>query len=143
MLQELAVDIMSYTKKHVDLSDLKLRQSKYNWEYICDHKIVFFASEYTKEEQKFNKWFCKYILKNYKINIPYEHMEIISLLHEVGHHIVGDICTEEEYNYLCDACETQEDYRKIPDEREADLFAVNFYNKHRDKINEIYHRFFD
>ena len=63
-------------------------------------------------------------------------MEIFSLFHELGHHIVGELCTSEEYYMLLQdiADDDNYGYRQIPDEKAADEFAINFLREHMDNL---------
>jgi hypothetical protein len=64
-------------------------------------------------------------------------MEIFKLLHEVGHHVNGPICTQGEYYYLTLQAKDNYEYRSIPDEKEADLFAINFMKEHLENLLDL------
>lgn len=131
---EIAKAILGYTKQYVDLSEAKLRASRYDWMYQTNEKRIIFAIEYTEQNKESDKWIIQYLKQTYDIELKYEHMEIFRLLHEVGHHVNGQICTEEEYYYLSEQVTNRYEYRQIPDEKAADLFAVNFIKKHMNNI---------
>ena len=128
--------ILGYVKQHVDLSQLKLKASRYEWCYMTNDKRIVFAIEYPEQYKQSDIWISDYIYDTYGYRVAYENMEIFRLLHEVGHHIEGPICTQEEYYMLKQDADKYE-YRQIPDEKAADLFAVNFMQKHMNNIVEL------
>ena len=135
---ETARTILGYVKQHVDLSKLKLRASMHDWYYAVDEQRLVFAVEYPEQYKQSDVWISDYIYDTYGYRVAYENMEIFRLLHEVGHHIEGEICTQEEYYYLRqEAGRDRYAYRQIPDEKAADLFAVNFMQQHMDNIIEL------
>ena len=136
---ETARTILGYVKQHEDLSGARLRASRYDWMYMTTEQCIVIAVEYTEEEKEFNKWLVQYLNKTYDCNFKYEHMEIFSLLHEVGHHVMGSICTDEEYYMLYSQIGPNDnyEYRQIPDEKLADSFAVGFMEEHLGNILEL------
>lgn len=98
-------------------------------------------------QSKFVKWLNKYLKNEYGLDAN-KHMyrnfnDVFAFLHEVGHLYYFDILKENEknegykeyknekfYNYN----EAWESYRKIPNEKIADEFAVTFMNNNIIKI---------
>jgi hypothetical protein len=135
---ETARTILGYVKQYVDLSTLKLKASMYDWYYSVDEQRVVFAVEYPEQYKQSDIWISDYIYDVYGYRVEYEYMEIFRILHEVGHHISGPICTQEEYYYLRQEAGTDRYvYRQIPDEKAADLFAVEFMQEHLNNILSI------
>jgi Zn-dependent peptidase ImmA (M78 family) len=134
---ETARTILGYVKQYEDLSDAKLKASHFDWKYQTNEKRIIFAVEYTDKQKKFDKWVIEYLKETYDANIKYEHMEIFKLLHEVGHHVNGSICTQGEYYYLTLQAKDNYEYRSIPDEKEADLFAINFMKEHLENLLDL------
>ena len=130
--------ILGYVKQHVDLSQLKLKASRYEWCYMTNDKRIVFAIEYPEQYKQSDIWISDYIYDVYGYRVEYEYMEIFRILHEVGHHINGPICTQEEYYYLHqESRENKYIYRQIPDEKAADLFAIEFMQEHLNNILNI------
>lgn len=135
-----AKTILRYAKTQVNLGQLRVAQTKEDWVYLNVEHVIGVALEETKDEREWNKWMISYIEETYDYSINIDHMEIFSLMHELGHHMVGDICTNEEYYMLYQQIEDGDNYgyRQIPDEKAADDWAIDFMKKHMDKLIELY-----
>ncbi len=131
-----AKTMLRYAKQYVDLGQLRVSQTREDWIYVPDCKAIGVALNETAEEKKWNQWMIGYIKDTFDYDIAPEHMEIFSLFHELGHHIVGNLCTDEEYYMLVQSLEEGDSYgyRQIPDEKAADEFAINFLREHMDNL---------
>lgn len=130
-----AKTILKYAKQYMDLGDLRVAQTKKDWFYLNHEHVIGVALEISADERKWDEWMTLYIEEEFNYIVDIDHMEIFSLLHELGHHINGDICSDEEYYML--ARQAEDDsyaYRQIPDEKEADTFAINFMKEHLNNI---------
>lgn len=139
MKLQTAKTILRYAKQYMNLGQLRVAQTKEDWVYLNHEQVIGVALEETPDERKWNEWMTLYIEETFDYAIDLNHMEIFSLLHELGHHIVGEICSDEEYYMLTqDAHGDDYAYRQIPDEKAADEFAINFMKEHLDKLVELY-----
>ena len=136
MKLETAKTILRYAKQHIDLGQLRVIQTKEDWIYLNHEHIIGVALYEADDEIEWNKWMIGYVKDTFDYDIALEHMEIFSLLHELGHHVNGDICTDEEYNMLVQEIDDDDNYgyRQIPDEKAADEFAIDFMKEHIDNI---------
>jgi hypothetical protein len=140
MKLQTAKTILRYAKQYMDLGQLRVAQTKEDWVYLNHEQVIGVALEESADEIKWNKWMIGYIKETFDYDVALEHMEIFSLLHELGHHVNGDICTDEEYRMLVQELDDDDSYgyRQIPDEKMADTFAINFMKEHMDKLIELY-----
>ncbi len=129
--------LLRYAKQYMDLTGLRIVQDD-SWYYMTDYKAIAVMKEADDEEREFNKQFVEYIKDKFDFDLPLKYISIFSLFHELGHFVNGWICEPEEYHLLVDEAEDFYEYRAIPDEREADLFAYQFISEHYDKLIEIY-----
>lgn len=138
MKLQTAKAILRYAREYVDLGQLRLAQTKEDWVYLNHEQVIGVALEEAPDERKWNEWMTLYIEETFDYVVDLDHMEIFSLLHELGHHIVGEICSDEEYYMLTqDAHGDDYAYRQIPDEKAADTFAIDFMKEHLDKLVEL------
>jgi hypothetical protein len=139
MKLETAKTILRYAKKHIDLGQLRIAQTEEDWVYLPKEQVIGVALEITQDELKWNKWMVGYIEETFHYTVALENMEIFSLLHELGHHIKGNICSDEEYYMLTQQIEPGDNYsyRQIPDEKIADTFAIEFMQEHLNNILSI------
>lgn len=138
MKLQTAKTILRYAREYMDLGQLRVAQTKEDWVYLNHEQVIGVALEETPDERKWNEWMTLYIEETFDYVVDLDHMEIFSLLHELGHHIVGDICSDEEYYMLTqDAQGDEYAYRQIPDEKAADTFAIDFMKEHLDKLVEL------
>ena len=135
-----AKTMLRYAKQYIDLGQLRVAQTEEDWIYLNHEQVIGVALYTTDDEIKWNKWMIGYIKDTFDYDVALEHMEIFSLLHELGHHVNGDICTDEEYNMLVQELDDGNyyGYRQIPDEKVADTFAITFMKEHMDKLIELY-----
>lgn len=139
MKLQTAKTMLKYAKQYMDLGQLKVVQTCEDWIYIPDYKAIGVA-EYTNEEEiEWQKWMITYIKETFDYEITLEHMDIFSLFHELGHHVIGDICTPEEYRMLVQEIDDDDNYgyRQIPDEKAADTFAIEFLKEHMTNLLEL------
>ena len=136
MKLQTAKTILRYAKQYMDLGQLRVAQTKEDWVYLNHEQVIGVALEASADEIKWNKWMIGYIKDTFDYDVALEHMEIFSLLHELGHHVNGDICTDEEYHMLVQELDDDDSYgyRQIPDEKAADEFAIDFMKEHMDNI---------
>ena len=134
-----AKTMLRYAKQYIDLGQLRVAQTKEDWVYLNHEHVIGVALYESKDEIEWNKWMISYIKNTFDYDIALEHMEIFSLFHELGHHMCGDICTDEEYHMLLQEIEEGDNYsyRQIPDEKAADTFAINFLREHLTNLIEL------
>lgn len=136
MKLQTAKAILRYAKQYMDLGDLRIAQTDEDWVYLTNEHVIGVALNETPDEKKWNDWMRYYIRFTFDYIVEEDQMEIFSLLHELGHHMIGEICTNEEYYYLTQEIEEGDyyAYRQIPDEKAADEFAINFMKEHLNNI---------
>ena len=100
MKLQTAKNILRYAKQYIDLGQLRVAQTDEDWVYLNHEHVIGVALNETPDEIEWNKWMIGYIKDTFDYDVALEHMEIFSLLHELGHHVNGDICTDEEYSLL-------------------------------------------
>ncbi len=134
-----AKTILKYTKEYVDLTGVRVAQVKNGFYYFPAERGIAVGLEKDHEDELWEEWMVEYLKDEFDFEIKKEHMEIFSLLHEVGHHVVGDVCTPEEYHMLTNQIDEGDlyEYRQIPDEYQADKFAVKFLCEHLEAILEL------
>lgn len=138
MKLQTAKTILRYAKQYIDLGQLRVAQTKEDWVYLNHEQVIGVALEESADERKWNKWMTLYIEETFNYVVDIDHMELFSLLHELGHHIVGEICNDEEYYMLTQEAHGDDyAYRQIPDEYEADKFAINFMKEHLDELVKL------
>ena len=139
MKLQTAKTMLNYAKQYMDLGQLKVVQTDEDWIYVPNYNAIGVAENTTKEEIIWQEWMIGYIKDTFDYDIALEHMEIFSLFHELGHHMRGDICTNEEYNMLVQELEDDDayGYRQIPDEKVADTFAIDFLKEHMNNLLEL------
>ena len=138
MKLQTAKNILRYAKQYIDLGQLRVAQTDEDWVYLNHEHIIGVALNKTPDEIEWNKWMIGYIKDTFDYDVALEHMEIFSLLHELGHHVNGDICTDEEYSLLVQELDDDRyGYRQIPDEKLADTFAIDFMKEHMDNLLEL------
>jgi len=120
------------------------------YEYHYDDESVLFKLTEEIEDKFFNEFIAERF--NYKCKYPF----IISLLHEVGHHIANDeiegaiyeFCIKEKNRInkemeTADATRAKElewQYFNLPDEIMATQWAVNYAIKHPKKIEKMWEK---
>ena len=134
-----AKTILRYAKQYIDLGQLRVAQTEEDWIYLNHEHVIGVALYKTDDEIKWNKWMIGYIKDTFDYDMALEHMEIFSLLHELGHHVNGWICTDEEYAMLVQEIDDDDNYgyRQIPDEKAADEFAIEFLKEHMTNLLEL------
>ena len=136
-----AKTMLRYAKQYIDLGQLRVAQTDEDWVYVPSQHVIGVALNEAPDEIAWNKWMIGYIKDTFDYNITLDQMEIFSLFHELGHHVMGWICTDEEYNMLVQEIDDDDNYgyRQIPDEKAADEFAINFMKEHMDELLKIYY----
>lgn len=139
MKLQTAKTMLSYAKQYMDLGQLKVVQTDEDWIYVPNYNAIGVAENTTEDEMIWQEWMIGYIKETFDYDIALEHMEIFSLFHELGHHIIGDICTNEEYSMLVQELDDDDayGYRQIPDEKAADTFAIDFLKEHMTNLLEL------
>ena len=139
MKLQTAKTILKYAKQYIDLGQLRVAQTDEDWVYVPNQQVIGVALNKTDDEIEWNKWMIGYIKDTFDYDMTLEHMEIFSLFHELGHHINGDICTDEEYHMLVQKLDPNDSYgyRQIPDEKAADEFAIEFLKEHMTNLLEL------
>jgi hypothetical protein len=139
MKLQTAKTMLQYAKQYMDLGQLRVVQTDEDWVYIPSHKAIGVAEYTPQDEIEWEEWMIGYIKDTFDYDITLDQMEIFSLFHELGHHMNGWICTNEEYNMLVQEIDDDDNYgyRQIPDEKAADEFAINFLREHMDNLLEL------
>lgn len=134
-----AKTILRHCKQYLDLGQLRVAQTKEDWIYLNHEHVIGVALEESAEERVWNEWMIQYVKDTFNYQLTIEQMDIFSLFHELGHHMVGDICTNEEYYMLTQEIEEGDyySYRQIPDEYAADEFAISFLKEHMEEIENL------
>lgn len=131
-----AKTILRYAKQYVNLTGVRVAQVKTGFYYFPAERGIGVGLEKDHDDELWEEFMIDYLKDEFEFEIKKEHMEIFSLMHEVGHHVVGNVCTPEEYYMLYNQIEEDDfyGYREIPDEYQADKFAVKFLCEHLDAI---------
>jgi Zn-dependent peptidase ImmA (M78 family) len=141
MKLQTAKSILAYSKRYLDLSGLRIAYGT-DWFYSTTEKAISIQREDHRDEDQeiwWDRFMFTYLKEefNYEMKQTIECTELFSLFHEVGHFLIGCICTPYEYHIRMQDADTDEEYRKIPDEYEADKFAVEFLKEHMDELLEL------
>ena len=102
--------------------------------YYPEERIIQISNVIDEVELEGNKFLEKYLYEEFNFYIQRDKMFIFSLLHEIGHYFTFDM---NNYDNYCKMLKTIPDddyleYRKIPEEYEADKWAIEFIKNNRD-----------
>lgn len=102
--------------------------------YYPEERIIQISNVIDEVELEGNKFLEKYLYDEFNFYIQRDKMFIFSLLHEIGHYFTFDM---NNYDNYCKTLKTIPDddyleYRKIPEEYEADKWAIEFIKNNRD-----------
>ena len=102
--------------------------------YYPEERIIQISNVVDEIELEGNKFLEKYLFEEFNFYIQRDKMFIFSLLHEIGHYFTFDM---NNYDNYCKMLKTIPDddyleYRKIPEEYEADKWAIEFIKNNRD-----------
>ena len=141
MKLQTAKTMLQYAKQYMDLGQLRAVQTDEDWVYIPSQHAIGVALNGAPDEIEWSEWMMGYIKDTFDYDITLDQMEIFNLFHELGHHMNGRICTNEEYNMLVQEIDDDDNYgyRQIPDEKAADEFSIRFLREHMDELLKIYY----
>ena len=113
----------------------------FEYEFVTDN--VYFAVLVPSE---MDKWFMEFAKEN---GLEYDCGSfLLSLLHEVGHGETYDLLTDAEEkkcrkikSKLTDSKEDSFTYFALPDEYEATMWAIEYVNEHKDKLEKFVKKF--
>ena len=101
--------------------------------YYPEERIIQISNVIDEIELEGNKFLENYLYEEFNLYVPQDKMFIFSILHEIGHYFTFDMTNYDKYckmitkilddNYL--------EYRKIPEEYNADKWAVEFINNNK------------
>ena len=96
--------------------------------YYPEERIIQISNVIDEIELEGNKFLESYLYDEFDLFIQRDKMFIFSLLHEIGHYFTFDMSN---YDNYCEMLKNIPDdnyleYRKIPDEYNADKWAVDF-----------------
>ena len=102
--------------------------------YYPEERIIQISNVIDEVELEGNKFLEKYLYEEFNFYIQRDKMFIFSLLHEIGHYFTFDM---NNYDNYCKMLKTIPDddyleYRKIPEEYEADKWAIEFIKNNKD-----------
>ena len=102
--------------------------------YYPEERIIQISNVVDEVELEGNKFLEKYLYEEFNFYIQRDKMFIFSLLHEIGHYFTFDM---NNYDNYCKMLKTIPDddyleYRKIPEEYEADKWAIEFIKNNKD-----------
>lgn len=102
--------------------------------YYPEERIIQISNVIDEVELEGNKFLEKYLYEEFNFYIQQDKMFIFSLLHEIGHYFTFDM---DNYDNYCKMLKTIPDddyleYRKIPEEYEADKWAIEFIKNNKD-----------
>ena len=96
--------------------------------YYPEERIIQISNVIDEVELEGNKFLESYLYNEFDLFIQRDKMFIFSILHEIGHYFTFDMSN---YDNYCEMLKNIPDdnyleYRKIPDEYNADKWAVEF-----------------
>lgn len=119
-----------------------------DYAYYFDDAIVTFRLNITDSDEAFSKFVKE------RFNFEDDNIFMLSLLHEVGHHVTDDDINENIYNFCKQEkdrieseiynvdedrwLELQYQYFNLPDEIMATQWAVDYIKKHPKKVRKMW-----
>ena len=106
-----------------------------DYAYYFDDAIVTFRLNITDSDEAFSKFVKE------RFNFEDDNIFMLSLLHEVGHHVTDDDINENIYNF----CKQEKDrieseIYNLPDEIMATQWAVDYIKKHPKKVRKMWNK---
>lgn len=101
--------------------------------YYPEERIIQISNVIDEIELEGNKFLEKYLFEEFDLYIQQDKMFIFSILHEIGHYFTFDMSN---YDNYCEMLRNIPDddyseYRKIPEEYNADKWAVEFIKNNK------------
>ena len=102
--------------------------------YYPEERIIQISNVVDEIELEGNKFLEKYLFEEFNFYIQRDKMFIFSLLHEIGHYFTFDMNNYFEYCRMLRDIPDDDyaKYRKIPEEYEADKWAIEFIKNNKD-----------
>jgi hypothetical protein len=101
--------------------------------YYPENRIIGMSNVVDEIEMEGNEFLEKYIYNEFNVYIQQDKMFIFSLLHEIGHYFTFDMNNYDEYCKMLRNLPDDDylEYRKIPEEYNADKWAVEFIKNNK------------
>lgn len=101
--------------------------------YYPEERIIQISNVIDEIELEGNKFLEKYLFEEFDLYIQQDKMFVFSILHEIGHYFTFDMIN---YDNYCEMLRNIPDddyseYRKIPEEYNADKWAVEFIKNNK------------
>lgn len=102
--------------------------------YYPEERIIQISNVIDEVELEGNNFLESYLYDEFDLYIQRDKMFIFSILHEIGHYFTFDMS---DYDNYCEMLKNIPDddyleYRKIPEEYDADKWAVEFIKNNKD-----------
>lgn len=102
--------------------------------YYPEERIIQISNVIDEVELEGNNFLESYLYDEFDLYIQRDKMFIFSILHEIGHYFTFDMS---DYDNYCEMLKNIPDddyseYRKIPEEYNADKWAVEFIKNNKD-----------
>jgi hypothetical protein len=101
--------------------------------YYPENRIIGMSNVVDEIEMEGNEFLEKYLYNEFNVYIQQDKMFIFSLLHEIGHYFTFDMNNYDEYCKMLRNLPDDDylEYRKIPEEYNADKWAVEFIKNNK------------
>ena len=104
--------------------------------YYPEDRIIGMSNVVDEIEMEGNDFLEKYLYKEFNVYIQQDRMFIFSLLHEIGHYFTFNMNNYDEYCKMLRNLPDDDylEYRKIPEEYNADKWAIEFIINNKDVL---------
>ena len=104
--------------------------------YYPEDRIIGMSNVVDEIEMEGNEFLEKYLYKEFNVYIQQDRMFIFSLLHEIGHYFTFNMNNYDEYCKMLRNLPDDDylEYRKIPEEYNADKWAIEFIINNKDVL---------
>ena len=104
--------------------------------YYPENRIIGMSNVVDEIEMEGNEFLEKYLYNEFNVYIQQDKMFIFSLLHEIGHYFTFNMNNYDEYCKMLRNLPDDDylEYRKIPEEYNADKWAIEFIINNKDVL---------
>lgn len=104
--------------------------------YYPENRIIGMSNVVDEIDMEGNEFLEKYLYKEFNVYIQQDRMFIFSLLHEIGHYFTFNMNNYDEYCKMLRNLPDDDylEYRKIPEEYNADKWAIEFIINNKDVL---------